>query len=102
LGNGLGGVNPNTTGYGDTIAAAVKDYERKMGLLPSGSGLSASDVAALEWYQRMNTASGPTSIRRDGGGTFHGEYYRVGRGSIHRSGFSSITSVVNWFKSQGL
>ncbi|MDH3253520.1 MAG: hypothetical protein OEM62_00890 [Acidobacteriota bacterium] len=102
LGNGLGGVNPNTTGYGDTITAAVKDYERKMGPLPSGSGLSASDVAALEWYQKINTASGPTSIRRDGGGTFHGEYYRVGRGSIHRSGFSSITAVVNWFKSQGL
>ncbi len=102
LGTGLGGVNPNTTGYGATIAAAVADYERKMGKLPAGSGISASDVSSLEWYQKMNTAGGPTSIRRDGGGGFHGEYYRPGPGSVVIGGFGGITAVVNWFKSQGL
>ena len=43
LGNGPGGVNPNTVGYGNTIAAAVADYERKRGKLPQGGGLSQAD-----------------------------------------------------------
>lgn len=103
LGSGLGGVNPATAGYGDTIAQAVADYEKKMGKLPAGGSLSASDVASLEWYSEMKTAGGPTSIRRDAAGAYHGEYFRPGAGSgIHKSGLKGITGCVEWFKAQGL
>lgn len=96
-------VDTNTAGVGNTIADAVADYERKMRTsLGSGGGLGGSDRAAIDWYSKMSAASGPTSIRRDSGGGFHGEFWRPGRGSIHQGGFGSITAVVNWFKSQGL
>ena len=104
LGTGLGGVNPATTGYGDTIAQAVGDYEKKMGKLPAGSALSASDVASLEWFNKMNSAGGPTSIRRDGAGGYHGEYYRPGSGGhgVVQGGLKGITGCVEWFIAQGL
>lgn len=102
LGSGPGGVNPNTVGYGDTIAQAHADYQRKQGGLAQGGALSVADIKSLEWYQQMNAAAGPTSIRRDAGGGYHGEYFRPGRGAVHQSGFGGITAVVNWFKSQGL
>ncbi|MFQ5526408.1 MAG: hypothetical protein ACE5GX_09135 [Thermoanaerobaculia bacterium] len=102
LGGGPGGVNPSTTGYGNSIAAAVADYEAKRGKLPAGSGLSQRDQQALVWYGKMNSGGGPTSIRRDTGGVYHGEYFRPGKGAIHRGGFTSIAAVVDWFKAQGL
>lgn len=101
-GSGPGGVSPKTTGYGNTIAAAVADYERKRGKLPAGGALSKRDQQALIWYGKMNASAGPTSIRRDSGGGYHGEYYRPGRGAVHRAGFTSIAAVVDWFKAQGL
>lgn len=102
LGNGLGGVDPATTGYGDTIAQAVADYERKMGKLPAGSALSKAEVDALEWYFKIKTAGGPTSCRRDSGGSYHGEFFRPGKGSVHARVSGGIVGCINYFKANGL
>lgn len=102
LGSGLGGINPSTAGYGPTIAAAVADYERKRGALPAGGGLSARDQQALVWYSNMNASAGPTSIRRDGGGGYFGEFYRPGKGAQHDGPFGSIADAVAYFQRNGL
>ena len=102
LGDGLGSLNPGTAGYGNTIAEAVADYEKKRGGLSSGGSLSSADVAALVWYSGINSSAGPTSIRRDRSGGYHGEYYRPGRGAVHTGPYPSIAKAVDWLKSQGL
>ena len=94
-------LNMATAGAGNSIAAAVFDYERKMGSLGAAAGtVSAADRAALQWYAGMNPY-GPTSIRRSGNGYF-GEYFRTGKGAHHNGPLPSIAAAVAWLRSQGL
>jgi hypothetical protein len=102
LGSGRGGVDEKTAGYGNTIAAAVQDYERKMGKLASGGSLTNADITALVWYSKINSSAGPTSLRRNSAGVFFGEYYRPGRGATHEGPFSSPAKALNWLQGQGL
>ncbi len=92
----------STAGVGNTIAGAVADYERKMGSLGVGGGLSSADLDAIRWYSGLDASGGPTSIRRDGGGGYHGEFYRRWSGAIHAGPFSSIRGAVDWMRSRGL
>ena len=103
LGTGPGGINPATVGYGNTIAAALADYERKRGKFAAASrGLSSADIAALTWYKNINTSQGPTSVRMPrNSGTYVGEFYRPGKGVQHQA-FGSFVSAINWLKSFGL
>ena len=97
-----GGVNRRTTGYGNSIAAAVADYEKKMGKLAPGDLLGENDRKSLEWYSRIDASGGPTSIRRAGTGGYYGEYYRPGKGANHRGPYGTISAAVNYLKGQGL
>jgi hypothetical protein len=103
LGTGPGGINPSTVGYGNTIAAAVADYEKKRGKLGGASkALSSADVAGLTWFRNINTSQGPTSVRMPrNSGAFVGEFYRPGKGVNHQN-FSSFVGAINYFKSNGL
>lgn len=103
LGSGPGGINPSTVGYGNTIAAAVADYEKKRGKLGGASrALSSADVTALTYLLNLNTSQGPTSVRMPrNSGSFVGEFYRPGKGVNHQT-FSSFVAAVNYFKSNGL
>lgn len=93
----------STAGVGSTVARAVADYERKMGALNGpGARLSAANRAALVWYSRMSAAGGPTSVRRDSRGGYHGEYYRPGKGARHKGPFSTFAGAINYLKSEGL
>ncbi len=93
----------STAGVGNTVAQAVADYERKMGSLGApGSLLSAADRNALRWYANMNANGGPTSVRRDRGGGYHGEFYRPGKGAQHNGPYGSMAGAINWLRSQGL
>ncbi len=92
----------NTAGIGSTIAAAVANYESKMGSLGTQGGLlSSGEKSMLEWYSGINP-SGPTSVRRDGGGNYHGEFYRNGRGAVHHGPLSSLKGALDWLRAQGL
>jgi len=103
LGSGPGGIDPSTVGYGNTIAAALADYERKRGKFSAASrALSSADVNALTWYRGINTSQGPTSIRLPrGASTYVGEFYRPGKGVNHQT-FGSFVAAINYLKSQGL
>jgi hypothetical protein len=102
LGSGPGGINPGTVGYGNTIAAAVADYEKKRGKLAAGGSLNSSEISALTWFRGINTSQGPTSIRMPrNSGSYVGEFYRPGKGVNHQT-FGSFVSAINWLKSQGL
>ncbi|MDH3255641.1 MAG: hypothetical protein OEM62_11660, partial [Acidobacteriota bacterium] len=91
-----------TTGYGSTIAAAVADYERKMGKLAAGGLLTSRQLGAIEWYRRIDASQGPTSIRRSRSGGYYGEYYRPSRGAIHNGPYATMSQAVDWLKAQGL
>ncbi len=95
-------LNMSTAGAGNTVATAVADYERKMGSLGAAGQLSSGDLAALRWYSGINSSGGPTSIRRDAGGGYHGEFYRPGRGAQHRGPFPSIQAAADWLRANGL
>jgi hypothetical protein len=103
LGSGPGGIDPSTVGYGNTIAAALADYERKRGKFSAASkSLSSADVSALTWFRNINTSGGPTSIRLPrGASTYVGEFYRPGKGVNHQT-FGSFVAAINYLKSQGL
>ncbi len=93
----------STAGVGNTVAQAVADYERKQGSLgPQGGLLSPGDRALLQWYANINTAGGPTSVRRTRTGGYYGEYFRPGRGPQHQGPFASFGGALNWLKNQGL
>ena len=93
----------STAGVGNTPAAAVADYERKMGSLgPPGGLLSPGDRNLLQWYARINTSGGPTSVRRNGAGAYFGEYYRPGKGARHKGPLKSFGAALTWLKSEGL
>ena len=78
-----GEVDPATVGFGSTYAAACADYERKRGSLgPNGPALSSRDIDNWVWYSNMNSAAGPTAVRRDPRGGFHADYYRPSLGAI--------------------
>lgn len=82
-----GAAVPATLGFGSTYAAACNDYERKMGNLgPEGRALSGADVSAWIWYSNMNSAAGPTAVRKDPRGGFHGDYWRPSTGVVIFSG----------------
>lgn len=92
----------NTAGFGSTIASAVADFERKMGSLGSGGSLSSGEQSALQWYSSMSSAGGATSVRRDGGGGYHGEYFRPSHGVQHHGPLSSMQAALDWLKSRGI
>ncbi len=91
----------STAGYGNTIAAALADYEKKKGKLAAGDLLTKKEREAIEWYCGIGT-SGPTSVRHDSSGNFHGEYYRTGKGAQHHGPVGKMTTAIDWLKSQGL
>ena len=91
-----------TAGVGATIAAAVSDYERKTGSnLGTGSGLSSTEKSLLQWYSGINAAGGPTSVRRDGMGRYHGEYYRPSKGARTKT-VGSLADALGWLQAEGL
>ncbi len=95
-------VDPKTTGVGGTIAAAVADYEKKHKTnFPSGGSLDSTTKSLLAWYAGMDASNGPTSIRKDTSGRYHGEYYRTFTGQQHKT-LGSLQSVLDWLKKQGL
>jgi hypothetical protein len=98
----LGNVIASSVGMGDTIAAAVADYERKQGRLPGTGTLSNADVNMLVWYNGINSDGGPTSVRKSPSGGFYGEYYRPGKGAHHKGPYSSPAKALEWLRSQGL
>ncbi len=98
---GTNNLIPSTAGYGHTIAAAVKDYENKKGKLAKGDLLTKNQREAIEWYCDM-ASNGPTSVRHDSSGNYHGEYYRQGKGARHHGPVGTIKAAVDWLKSQGL
>ena len=78
-----GVVVTSTLGFGPTYAAACADYERKRGPIgPNGPPLSAADISRWVWYSNMNSAAGPTAVRRDPRGGYHADYYRPNLGAI--------------------
>jgi hypothetical protein len=97
-----GNVDPKTVGFGATIAAAVANYESKMGKLAAGGSLSSADRAGLIWYSKINASGGPTSVRRNGSGGYFGEYFRPGRGANHQGPFPTPAKALDWLKKQGL
>ena len=97
-----GNVNPKTVGFGATIAAAVANYEQKMGKLANGSPLSTASRNGLIWYSKINSSAGPTSIRRNPAGSYFGEYYRPGRGAHHNGPYATIAQAIAWLQKQGL
>ena len=97
-----GNVVPTTTGYGATIAAAVRDYERKRGALNKGPALVPSAVKLLEWYSGIDSRGGPTSVRRNPKGQYIGEFYRPGRGTQHSVPFRTLAEALSYLKSNGL
>lgn len=102
LGNGLGGIDPSTVGYGNTLAAAVADYEVKRGKLPAGVPLTSAEISGLSWFEGIATSGGPTSVRMPRGtNNYVGEFYRTGRGESIQT-FGSLVATFNWLKSQGL
>jgi hypothetical protein len=98
----LGNVIASSVGVGNTIAAAVADYERKQGRLPGTGALSNADVKMLVWYDGINSDGGPTSVRKSPSGGFYGEYYRPGRGALHKGPYGSPGKALEWLRSQGL
>ncbi|MDH3253518.1 MAG: hypothetical protein OEM62_00880 [Acidobacteriota bacterium] len=98
----LGNVDPATTGYGNTIAAAVADYEKKMGPLRKGAPLTPADVKGLEWYSGIDSRPGPTAVRRDINGPFYGEYYRQSTGVVVSSPLRTIAEAIAFLKAEGL
>ena len=56
----------------------------------------------IEWYSGIDSSGGPTSVRRDGSGNYHGEYYRPSKGAKHHGPLSSMKAALDWLKSQGL
>ncbi len=98
---GTNQVVASTAGFGDTPAAALSDYERKQGSLgPRGPRLSASDLAGLVWYSKIDSTGGPTSIRRDAAGKYYGEYYRPSHGAQHKGPLSSLKAAFDWLRSR--
>jgi hypothetical protein len=92
----------STAGAGSTIASAVSDYERKTGSnLGSGFGLSSTESSLLGWYSGINAAGGPTSVRRDGQGRYHGEYFRPSKGARVAT-FGTLTGALEWLQREGL
>ena len=78
-----GVVVTSTLGFGPTYAAACADYERKRGPIgPNGPALTSRDIANWIWYSNMNSAAGPTAVRRDPRGGFHADYFRPGLGAV--------------------
>ncbi len=101
----IGGTNQlvlSTAGVGNTIAAAVADFERKMGSLGAGGALSSGEQSGLRWYSSMSTAGGSTAIRRDSGGGYHGEFYRPTHGVQHHGPLSSLKAALDWLQSRGI
>jgi hypothetical protein len=97
-----GAAVPSTLGFGSTYAAACADYERKMGSLgPEGPGLSSGDISRWVWYSNMSSASGPTAVRRDPRGGFHGDYWRPWTGVVILNG-SSPGQILDLLRSRGL
>ncbi len=93
---------PSTLGFGSTYAAACADYERKMGPIgASGRNLTAAEVQCFVWYQNMNSGSGPTAVRRDPRGGFHGDYWRPWTGVVIFSA-SGPYQVIQTFQRRGL
>ncbi len=90
------------TGVGNTIASAAADYERKTrDSLGKGCTLTSRDRAAIEWYDKMSAAAGPTAIRRDSGGGYHADFWRPWAHVI-QGGFGSVAAVVDFLRKQGL
>jgi hypothetical protein len=98
----VGNVNPKTVGFGNSISAAVANYESKRGKLKSGGTLSSADRAGLIWYNKINSSGGPTSVRRARSGGYYGEYFRPGRGANHQGPFSTPGQALDWLRKQGL
>ena len=99
--DGTNDLIPGTAGYGNTIAAALSDYEKKKGKLAAGDLLTKKQREAIEWYCSMKS-NGPTSVRHDNSGNFHGEYYRTGKGAQHHGPVGKMTTAIDWLKAQGL
>lgn len=93
---------PATLGFGSTYALACNDYERKMGSLgPEGSSLSGSDVGGWIWYSNLSSAAGPTAVRKDPRGGFHGDYWRPWSGVVILNG-GSPGAILKALQSRGL
>ena len=98
-----GNVLPETTGYGETIAAAVADYEGKMGALSKGPALTEADVGCLEFLSALDSRPGPTSLRRDSRGPhFFAEFYRRSTGSVVSGPLNSIAEACDFLRANGL
>ncbi len=91
----------STLGFGSTYAAACADYERKRGSLPAGPSLPAADIGLWVWYSNMNSANGPTAVRRDPRGGFHGDCWRAAKGVIIFNG-NSPNAVLKLLQGAGL
>jgi hypothetical protein len=97
-----GAAVPSTLGFGSTYAAACADYERKRGSLGGqGPGLSSADISRWVWYSNMSSANGPTAVRKDPKGGFHGDYWRPSTGVVILNG-GSPGQILDLLKSRGL
>lgn len=101
--DGTNKLNMGTAGAGNTIAAAVADYEKKKGSLGAeGALLSSGEKSMIEWYSSIDASGGPTSVRHDSSGNYWGEYYRPSKGAQHNGPFGSMKAALDWLEKQGL
>ncbi len=91
----------STLGFGSTYAAACADYERKRGKMSAGPAIPGGDISLWVWYSNMNAAGGPTAVRRDPRGGFHGDCWRPGKGVVIFNG-GTPNSVLKQLQNAGL
>ncbi len=91
----------STLGFGSTYAAACADYERKRGKMSAGPSVPSADISLWVWFSNMNSSGGPTAVRRDPRGGYHGDCWRPGKGVVIFSG-SSVNSVMKKLQGAGL
>lgn len=97
-----GDVDERTMGFGNTIASAVNDYERKVGSMSGNKRrLRSGEISALRYFISLET-SGPTAIRKNSRGQFYGDVYRRRLGKQIGGPFSSLERTISWMKSIGL
>ena len=97
--------NFKTQGFGPTPAAALANYEKKMGSLGGQSLarlLTNSERKKLEWYARMNTSAGPTSLRTDSAKKFHADVYRPHLGVRIGGPFPTMERAIQYMQDLGL
>ena len=93
----------HTTGNGATPGQARADWVRKHGPIRGRARLMTdSERRAMEHFDRINSAGGPTGFRVDRAGKLHGDVYRRSFGVQQGGPFNTIEQTVEFFKSLGL